>query len=340
MQKVADKLCKQCSKAFHPVRRTREFCSRDCSSRYRMEHGNYVVSEETKAKMSKSHTGKKKHKQIKLDLDKIETLFGLTNEYIINKCLKSPFPGTIKWPADNPIWNCRSAKSISPKEAWKSPKYIEKAVSNLFYIISHVQENGTEENLVKRVEKACKNDDINLLREVLNRFTIAKIAPKVTAFMPSDFERIIEESNVDVSVGIYCPMAGFGGIIEGAKQYYKKHNINAEIEAYDINKNFCDYYGWIQKDVLSDYVETDKVVFVCPPFGKNTERWEGTPDEMYYEFEEWVKLIKEHIKAPNYIFVGPEIGNKRTDENPNIKCGLFGKKRGIQWYPEYSINNV
>lgn len=335
MQKVADKLCKQCGKAFHPARRTREFCSRDCSSKYRMEHGKYVVSEETKAKMSKSHTGKKLRGEYRLEI--IDTLFGLTNEYIVNKCLKSPFPGTFKWPADHPIWDCYSAKSISPKAAWKDPKYLTKAVNNLFYIIKHVQKNGTEKNFVARIEKAFKANGEDLLREILNRFTIAKIAPKVTAFMPSDFEKIIEESGIDVSAGIYCPMAGFGGIIEGAKQYYKKHNITANIEAFDINQIFCDYYGWIQKDVLSDNVTTNKIVFVCPPFGPKTERWEGTPDSMYYEFEEWVALIKKHIKAPNYIFVGPEKGNKKSIQNTKIKPGLFGKKRGIQFYPEYSL---
>lgn len=335
MQKVADKLCKQCGKAFHPARRTREFCSRDCSSKYRMEHGNYVVSEETKAKMSKSHTGKKKYKTF--HVQELKTLFGKTNEEIINKCLRSPFPGTIKWPANHPIWDCYSAKSISPKSAWKNPKYLEKAVNNLFYIIDYVQKQNKEENFVQRVKKAFDSNGIDLLREILNRFTIAKIAPKVTAFMPSDFEKIIEESGIDVSAGIYCPMAGFGGIIEGAKQYYKKHNITANIEAFDINQIFCDYYGWIQKDVLSDNVTTNKIVFVCPPFGPKTERWEGTPDSMYYEFEEWVALIKKHIKAPNYIFVGPEKGNKKSIQNTKIKPGLFGKKRGIQFYPEYSL---
>lgn len=324
MQRIKHKICLECGKEFHPARKTREFCSRQCSSKYRMKQGNYTVSEETKIKMRDSHLGKIYNKVNE------ERLYGLSKTYIINKCLNSPFPGTLKWPANNPIWNCRIAKSISPKEAWKSRVYITKAVNNLFYIVNKSTIEGKYNDFCMRVKKACEEDDIMLLREVLQRFTVAKIAPKVTALMPSAFERILEESKIDISNGIYCPMAGFGGIIEGAKCYYKKNNIDADIEAYDINKNLCDYYGWIQKDVLSDYVKTDKIVFVCPPFGPNTERWEGTPDDMYYSFEEWVQLIKEHIDAPNYIFIGPEINTGNT------KCGLFNKKYGIQWYPEYS----
>ena len=275
---------------------------------------------------------------MKIDYDKLEKeyLFGLSKMDILQKCLISPFPGTEKWPANNPIWDCNLANNISPKEAWNSEEYLLKAINNLFYIVNKSINENKYENFIRRIQRAFYKNDIDLLREILNRFTIAKIAPKVTALMPSAFERILEESKIDISNGIYCPMAGFGGIIEGAKKVLKnKYNIdNPEklIEAFDINPYFCKYYGWIQKDLLSDYVKTNKIVFVCPPFGEKTERWKGTPDNMYYSFEEWVSLIKEHIKAPNYIFVGPEIGNLK----PNIKCGLFSKKYGIQWYPEYS----
>lgn len=265
-----------------------------------------------------------------------ECIFGLSKMDILQKCLVSDFPGTQKWEANNPIWDCNITGYISPKEAWNNEEYLLKAINNLFYIVTKSINENKYHDFIERIYDAFMCNDIKLMREVLNRFTIAKIVPKVTALTPPTFENIINESGIDISSGIYCPMAGFGGIVEGAKRYFKKHKIDANIEAFDINPNFCKYYGWVQKDVLSDYVTTDKIVFVCPPFGPKTERWKGTPDDMYYEFEEWVKLIKEHIKAPNYIFAGPEIGNKRKEQNPNIKCGLFTKKIGIQWYPEYS----
>lgn len=337
MRKVKE--CLYCGKEFYPARKTRMFCSRICAANYRQECGEYIVSFETRVKMSNSHKGKpawnaniSKHKldvftPKELEKFKRETLFDISKYTLLYMCINAKFPGTIKWSADNPIWNCYVAGKVSPKEAWKDPKLLLKAIDNLFDIVN--KSKFKYPNFCIRVGKAFHNRDISLLRVILDRFTIAKIAPKVTALMPSAFERIIEETKIDISSGIYCPMAGFGGIIEGAKRYYEKHNINAEIEAYDINPIFCNYYGWQQRDVLAQHIKTNKVVFVCPPFGPNTERWKGTPDSMYYEFEEWVKLIKKHIEAPNYIFVGPEI-NSNT-------YGLFAKKYGIQWYPEYSI---
>ena len=107
------------------------------------------------------------------------------------------------------------------------------------------------------------------------------------------------------------------------------HGLEPNIEAYDINENFCKWYGWTQRDVLAQVVHTDKVVVVCPPFGKKYEHWKGTPDEMSdIEFTDWVKLIKEHVIAPNYIFIGPETGEGKN------KCGLFKRKLGISLYIE------
>ena len=335
MRKVEDKICLCCGKAFHPARPTRAFCSKKCSTAYRKNNGGYTVSVETKQKMSQSHQ-KLSHTSIQLQYlskDKIqqlkqEIIFNVSKYQLLEFCLLSDFPGTDKWPANHPIWDCNVAGKLSPKEAWHNPEYLIKAIDNLYYMLN--KGIFTYPDWVLRVQKALEAMDSKILKIVLYRFTIAKIAPKVTALMPSAFERILQESGQDISNGIYCPMAGFGGIIEGAKRYYKKENINAEIEAYDINPIFCEYYGWQQRDVLAQHIKTNKVVFVCPPFGPNTERWKGTPDTMYYEFEEWVKLIKEYIDAPDYIFVGPEVNDSNT------KCGLFAKKYGIQYYPEYS----
>ena len=163
MQRIKHKICLECGKEFHPARKTREFCSRQCSSKYRMKQGNYTVSEETKIKMRDSHLGKIYNKVNE------ERLYGLSKTYIINKCLNSPFPGTLKWPANNPIWNCRIAKSISPKEAWKSRVYITKAVNNLFYIVNKSTIEGKYNDFCMRVKKECEEDDIMLLREVLQR---------------------------------------------------------------------------------------------------------------------------------------------------------------------------
>lgn len=258
---------------------------------------------------------------------KDESLFGVSKKQLLDFCSANEFPGTKKWPSDNPIWNCYIAGKISPREAWNSQEYLMKAIDNLFYIVNYSIKHNKYLDFVAKIKRALEVLDNDILELVLNRFTIAKIAPKVTALQKHILKKIILESHIDISNGVYCPMAGFGGIIEGCYDILKDRN---HIEAYDINKDLCDYYGWIQKDVLSKKVKTDKIVIACPPFGTNTERWPGTPDNMYYEFEEWCKLIKEYIEAPNYILIGPEL--KKSGRH-----NLFSKKIGIQYYPEYSL---
>ena len=269
-----------------------------------------------------------------------EKFFGYTQEQILDICLKTPFPGMDKWPADHPIWNCNVAGRMTPMAAWSDPEMLKKAIYNLFWILNKSIYIGPTfyPDFAAAIEKAFKQGGIELCRTILTRFTVAKIAPKVTALRAATFEQIIEQSGIDISSGVYCPMAGFGGIIEGAKRWFKKHKLPPNIEAYDINENFCKYYGWTQRDALAQVINTDKVLVACPPFGLNTERWEGTPTEMYYDFHDWCKLLKEHIKAKNYILIGPEIHNEISTYKSGIKRGsLFRKKIGIQYYKEYSI---
>lgn len=272
-----------------------------------------------------------------------EEIFGITKGHCLDLCLNTPFPGTEKWSADNPIWDCNVAGSISPKEGYRRLEYLVKAIDNLYWILNKSIDQNRYEDFVRHQKERMNRNDIELVRVIINRFTIAKICPKVTALMPSKFLQIIKDSGIDITCGVYCPMAGFGGIIEGAKRWFKEHSIDSadKIEAYDINPNFCKYYGWIQRDVLAQKVKTDKVVFVCPPFGLKTERWLGTPMERndefetnYLDFHDWCKLIREYIDAPNYIFVGPEESGRRL--NKNISSGLFTKQFGVRWYSEYS----
>lgn len=229
-------------------------------------------------------------------------------EDILNDCLKNDFPGTEKWPANHPIWKCHVYKKLSPFEAWKNKNYLIKAIDNFFYIAKK------DKNYYEKVKNY---EGLQLRREILNRFTVAKIAPKVTALNENVFAKMVTKD--EISNGVYCPMAGFGGIIRGIK----KIDNSIEIEAYDINKNFCDWYGWTQRDILAQKIKTDKTVIVCPPFGDKTEIWDGTPENCYYSFEEWCEIIKQQIEAPKYIFFGPEIN---SDKN---RPGLFRKKYGI-----------
>ena len=253
----------------------------------------------------------------------------ITQETMVDKCLTSEFPGTAKWPDNHPIWDCFVPGYMEPRTAWKDKTLVTRAVKNMIKTINDSLVAGKYESFCIRYINAIIND--NYLDKVLDRFTIAKIAPKVTALSETELAKIIKETNVDLSSGVYCPMAGFGGIVRGAAKWFKDHNLPAGIEAYDINKSFCDWYGWTQRDVLAQTITTEKTVIVCPPFGKEFEHWKGTPDEMSdISFIEWVDLIKEHVKAPKYIFIGPEMKSKN-------KCGLFSKKTGISYYDDAKL---
>ena len=256
-------------------------------------------------------------------------------EKIVDYCLTQELPGNGKWPSNHPIWDCNVGNKVSPRFAWSDRNYLEKAVKNIFYMlpkdekfrIRHIKELLNCQILDNRIVYASQK----LLQMIQDRFTIAKIAPKVTAISEYSVKKIIDESGIDISNGVYLPMAGFGGIYRAVKSYG-----DIDVETYDINEKFCHWYGWKQRDMLAQKVVTDKVCICCPPFGKKYEHWDGTPDEMSdIDFKEWYKLIKKYVIAPEYIIIGPEIdktgtgSNKGVDKDGKKQSGLFTKTVGI-----------
>ena len=256
-------------------------------------------------------------------------------EKIVDYCLTQDLPGNGKWPSNHPIWDCNVGNKVSPRFAWSNRNYLEKAVKNIFYMlpkdekfrIRHIKELLNCQMLDNRIVYASQK----LLQMIQDRFTIAKIAPKVTAISEYSVKKIIDESGIDISNGVYLPMAGFGGIYRAVKSYG-----DIDVETYDINEKFCHWYGWKQRDMLAQKVVTDKVCICCPPFGKKYEHWDGTPDEMSdIDFKEWYKLIKKYVIAPEYIIIGPEIdktgtgSNKGVDKDGKKQSGLFTKTVGI-----------
>ena len=270
------------------------------------------------------------------DIDDCITIFeDYLTEKIVDYCLTQELPGNAKWPTNHPIWDCYVGKNISPKEAWNRRDYLIKAVKNIFYMLPRDEKFRTRhiKELLNCQMKDGKiiNSTIKFLQQIQDRFTIAKIAPKVTAISEYSVKKIIDESGIDISNGVYLPMAGFGGIYRAVKSYG-----DIDVETYDINEKFCHWYGWKQRDMLAQKVVTNKVCICCPPFGKKYEHWEGTPDDMSdIDFKEWYHLIKEYVIAPEYIIIGPEIdktgtgSNKGVDKDGKKQSGLFVKTVGI-----------
>lgn len=270
------------------------------------------------------------------NIDDCITIFeDYLTEKIVDYCLTQELPGNVKWPANHPIWDCYVGKNISPRDAWNRRDYLIKAVKNIFYMLPRDEKFRTRhiKELLNCQMKDGKiiNSTIKFLQQIQDRFTIAKIAPKVTAISEYSVKKIIDESGIDISNGVYLPMAGFGGIYRAVKSYG-----DIDVETYDINEKFCHWYGWKQRDMLAQKVVTDKVCICCPPFGKKYEHWEGTPDDMSdIDFKEWYHLIKEYVIAPEYIIIGPEIdktgtgSNKGVDKDGKKQSGLFTKTVGI-----------
>ena len=170
-------------------------------------------------------------------------------EKIVDYCLTQELPGNGKWPANHPIWDCNVGSKVSPRFAWSDRNYLEKAVKNIFYMlpkdekfrIRHIKELLNCQMLDNRIVYASQK----LLQMIQDRFTIAKIAPKVTAISEYSVKKIIDESGIDISNGVYLPMAGFGGIYRAVNSYG-----DIDVETYDINEKFCHWYGWKAKDMV------------------------------------------------------------------------------------------
>ena len=270
----------------------------------------------------------------KLD-DCVDLFENYIKDLLVDWCFKNELPGNTKWPNNHPIWDCNVGELPSPRCAWNNREYLKKAVDNMFKMMKD------DEFRVKHINEILKckieNNEIVesselLLRMILNRFTVAKIAPKVTALKSNILKNIIDESGIDISNGVYIPMAGFGGIVEGVKLWGDEHNKSIDCECYDINPFFCKWYGWKQRNMLEKKIKTDKICICCPPFGKDFEHWNGTPNDMSnIDFKEWYKLIKEYVDAPTYIIIGPEINKNKST------CGLFSKKIGVMLWTDDMI---
>lgn len=266
----------------------------------------------------------------------------------VDCCLRHELPGNFKWPGEHPIWDGHVGNRKSPRDAWNDRECLEKAVKNIFYMckreddlrVRHVSEMMKCEISGNRIVHM----NPKFMGLIMNRFTIAKIAPKVTALSGFEVNRLIDESGIDISHGVYVPMSGFGGIIDGCHRWGKEHGVEIECECYDINENLCEWYGWKRRDILENVIYTDKVCICCPPFGKNYEHWKGTPREMSdIGFKEWYGLIKKHVIAPEYLIIGPEVdmtgtgSNKGFDSKGNRRSGLFTKKSGVMVWNDETV---
>ncbi|MDR2458397.1 MAG: hypothetical protein LBD41_08020 [Clostridiales Family XIII bacterium] len=214
-------------------------------------------------------------------------------------------PGNWKWPILNKIEEfkskeCHVGKLKNPWEGFNDPFLKFKAEENLAKYI-------TWPNMFEKFLKF--GADIMLYE----RFTIAKIAPKVTEGPKSDgfkhFRHALKELKWNIK-GVYNPCAGFGNALIAAK------NMGFETRGADVNPKLIEFFGWEYRDVLKEKIilPEDWIVWTSPPV-LDKETW-GQNIEIK-PMNWWYDKIQENVTASHYIFV-----NGTNDPTG----GLFGNK--------------
>ena len=213
-------------------------------------------------------------------------------------------PGNWNWPKLDLITEFRSkechvGKMKNPWEGFNDPILRFKAEENL------AKELGYGGNLLKRL---LNGKPINEM--IVDRFTIAKIAPKISRKSYREIISEIKNSGLNYSNGIICPCAGFGGVKQAAKE------LGLSFEGYDLNEFLCKYFKYEQRDLLnSNPIITDKLCWASPPH-EDKETW---GDSIPIETKEWWynKVQENIISSAGYVF------SNRSDKTRNN--GLFGK---------------
>jgi hypothetical protein len=225
--------------------------------------------------------------------------------------LWKPLDMSRRFPVDDELElfrnNCWVGGRKSPYEAWHSPSLRLKAEENF------AQQLGRGGNLLRKVLSGRYKMD----KLILERFTIAKIAPRVTAMSRTEAKKWLLASGFDLSKGVYDPCGGFGGRRVACGE------LGVEYEGYDVNPELIRLVGHSYRDLITmSPIDTDRVVFTSPPWN-DKECWPGSNGSIteVHEKEWWYELIQKKIRAPHYILVNG------AENEPERASGLFGQRR-------------
>ena len=183
------------------------------------------------------------------------------------------------------IFLANKDKYISPFEAWFDKKCLIKAV----------------ENRLKYKKEPLKETDI------LNSFSIAQIAPKVSVFKPFIAKYIINKYAKEYNT-IFDPCSGYSGRLLGANALNKNYigqdiNENVVEESNKLIKELNIYNVSVKcKNSLATTGEYD-CLFTCPPYGEK-ENWNQSIEIL--SADEWIDVCLNNYKCNRYIFVVDE----------------------------------
>ena len=180
------------------------------------------------------------------------------------------------------IWKAHIKNLPSPYEAWENKELLKKCVKNRFIYSSKLSSQN-----------------------ILNGFSVCKIAPRVSLFNPSYAKYLILKylSNYNE---IFDPFSGFSGRLLGACSLNKRyigqdinkdhvHESNQIIEFHNLNAIV------IQKDILNSE-GTYECLFTCPPYS-GKEHWNIKNDEIEKTCDEWIGECLNRFICSQYLFV-------------------------------------
>lgn len=183
------------------------------------------------------------------------------------------------------IYEASKKGFLSPLQAWEDKSLVQRsALNRLKYVHS------------------CTSKDI------IQGFSVARIAPKISIFKPSTAENLCRKYLKDYTE-VFDPFSGFSGRLLGVtnckKQYigqdiHPKHVAESnEIIQY---KKLQDLATVIVQDILTDEPKEFECLLTCPPYG-GKEHWNENNDEIEKSCDEWIDICLEKYKCKRYLFV-------------------------------------
>lgn len=192
------------------------------------------------------------------------------------------------------IYDAARMGKLSPIEAWKDKNVIKKVALNRLKYVGH-----------------CKPSDI------LQGFSVTRIAQKVSVFRPKLAEQFIKKYIPYVKT-IIDPFSGFSGRLLGSYNCgvrYIGYDLNEdhvresnEIIKYKHLENICSVE--IRNIITCDKKDWSKTenacLLTCPPYG-GKEHWNKNRNEVELSCDEWIDLcLEKHNGCKSYMFIVDE----------------------------------
>lgn len=205
------------------------------------------------------------------------------------------------------IYEASKKGKPSPKQAWEDKNLIKKVAANRLKYIG-----------------SCRPSDI------LQGFSVTRLAPKISVFSPKLGENLISEF-LNEYEEIVDPFSGFSGRLLASVNLGKKY-IGKDInEKHVFESNEIIKFKQIEnasvslEDILTkNDIEEYQCLFTCPPYG-GKEHWNENNDEIEKSCDEWIDVCLAKYKCKAYLFVVDETEKYRD----NIVEFDLGKKTGL-----------